>query len=41
MNLAAVCPVIALLGLPGEEALELLGKVKFIRSVYNGEKLNG
>lgn len=41
MNLSSVCPVIALLGLPGNDSLELLGKIKTMRRIMNGETING
>lgn len=37
MNLAAVCPVIAMLGLSQRAQLSLLSKVLLIKRVLNGE----
>jgi len=41
MNLSSVCPVITLLGLPGDDSLVLLGKIKTMRRIMNGENVNG
>jgi hypothetical protein len=40
MKNEGVCPVIAMLNLCAEESLELLGSIKLIRRVYNGEKID-
>jgi hypothetical protein len=39
MNLAAVCPVIAMLNLPPDESMELLSEIKIIRKILNGGKI--